>query len=187
MLRIHRSLEPKPCDTTQVPSDLRRDETADQDEEALVKYAPRGIRYTVVYDIVYSPTYMVPVLYVIIKQPLDQPRMSLEEIYDTLIPAAQRDQLRSVGPMGSLSMTNHPVTGMPAYFIHPCKTQEAMAAVAADRVLVPLEYLTLWLGLVGPSVGFSLPLELATDMASGRMMVADLDGSKVKARSLLER
>lgn len=66
--------------------------------------------------------------------------------------------------MGALSMTDHPVTGMPAYFVHPCRTAEAMDAVTEHRNVTPDGYLLMWLGMVGPSVGLDVPIELAEAM-----------------------
>lgn len=58
---------------------------------------------------------------------------------------------------------NHPVTDLPAYFIHPCNTAEALAQILNDREVSPLEYLQIWVGLVGPSVGLYFPKNLVVD------------------------
>ena len=160
-----KGLEPRAGTAPQVSPSMDVDEAADEDDEAVVKPTQQAGRTMVMYDVSYSPTYLTPVLYLTIKQPLDRPPMSLDKVYGMLVPALQREQLRSIGPMGSLSMTEHPVTGLPAYFVHPCKTQEAMAAISGGRQLEPLEYLIMWLGIVGPSVGLSLPVELAAAMS----------------------
>lgn len=68
-------------------------------------------------------------------------------------------------------MAEHPVTGMPAYFVHPCRTQNVMGPLlegggdcefgARDSV----EYLMLWLGVIGASVGLSVPMRVAKGFA----------------------
>ena len=72
--------------------------------------------------------------------------------------------MQAAGVMGALSMTDHPVTSTPTYFIHPCRTAEAMEAVTGGKDVTPEEYLLMWLGLVGPSVGLKFPIELAEAM-----------------------
>ena len=123
-----------------------------------------------IYDIIHSPSYQVPVLYVTFQQqPLDQGRgrsiLSPEEVYDLLVPSSRKTQMQAVGVMGALSTTDHPVAGKPAYFVHPCRTAEAMNAVIGGKDVKPAEYLMMWLGLVGASVGLDVPIELAKTMS----------------------
>ncbi|KAK0275302.1 hypothetical protein LTR35_010877 [Friedmanniomyces endolithicus] len=128
----------------------------DDDEEAL-KRSPSGVRsgLVVLYDIVYSPSYRVPVLYLTCRGD------SSADIHEILTTALHKPQLRSTGPLGAPSLTDHPVTGIPAYFVHPCRTAEAMAAVGGTSTRAPVEYLSLWLGLVGPGVGLAIPVAIA--------------------------
>ncbi|KAK5110834.1 hypothetical protein LTR62_005545 [Meristemomyces frigidus] len=161
MLRITKKLLQEAPNSSRGLPEIMEPETTEDDEEALHRAPAISSRTTVIYDIIYSTTYRVPLLYITLKHSLAQPVLSLEEVYDALVPSLQRHQLQSVGPVGSLSMTEHPVTGMPVYLIHPCRTQEAMAAVAGERGSTLVQYLMLWLGLVGPSVGLSVPFELA--------------------------
>lgn len=116
------------------------------------------------YDIVHSPSYQVPVLY------LTFPGRGLpppDEVYECLVPAAHKEQVQSVGLMGALSMTEHPISGLPAYFVHPCRTQDAMLAVTGGKEVTLERYFLLWLGVIGSSVGLSLPVEVARRMADG--------------------
>lgn len=55
---------------------------------------------------------------------------------------------------------NHPLTGIPVYFVHPCATSEALKSVAGDKEQTTETYLLLWIGLVGNCVGLNVPLEL---------------------------
>ena len=56
---------------------------------------------------------------------------------------------------------NHPITDFPSFFIHPCNTAEAMRELLGGRDVKALEYLLIWLGLVGSCVGLFVPKELA--------------------------
>ncbi|KAI6908348.1 hypothetical protein KC318_g4785 [Hortaea werneckii] len=119
------------------------------------------------YGIVYSPTYQVPVLYLSFPSTNRSPLPPPDEVYDLLVPHPYRAQLQAVGPMSALSMTGeHPVTGGPAYFVHPCLTQESMRAVMAGRKVSAAEYLALWFGVIGATVGLSLPVSLARELQS---------------------
>ncbi|TKA51318.1 hypothetical protein B0A55_12189 [Friedmanniomyces simplex] len=128
----------------------------DDDEEALVgSPRKRKKKPIVVYDIVYSPSYRVPVLYLTLKHAPGA------NIYELLVPVSHQPQMQNTGLSGSLSLTDHPVTGLPVYFVHPCRTAEAMAAVRGVSSEGPIEYLMLWFGLVGSSVGLAVPVALA--------------------------
>jgi ubiquitin-like-conjugating enzyme ATG10 len=49
------------------------------------------------------------------------------------------------------------VTDVPAFFIHPCATKEAMEEFQCTLQ----DYLAIWLGLVGGFVGLWLPKAMA--------------------------
>ncbi|KAI7283989.1 hypothetical protein KC343_g1200 [Hortaea werneckii] len=143
----------------------------EEDLESLTKSAPSrtGVETEreVHYDIVYSPTYQVPVLYLSFPSTGRSPLPSPDEVYNLLVPFTYRAQLQAVGPMSALSMTGeHPVTGGPAYFVHPCLTQDSMRAVMAGREVSAAEYLVMWIGVVGATVGLSLPVSLARKLQS---------------------
>ena len=55
---------------------------------------------------------------------------------------------------------HHPVSDIPAFFIHPCNTQEGLLPHQSGQEISPYGYLLLWLGLVGPSVGLYMPSQL---------------------------
>ncbi|KAM5465887.1 hypothetical protein MferCBS49748_004785 [Microsporum ferrugineum] len=82
-----------------------------------------------------------------------------------LVPAQFRSELREIGVMGGISITliennnkNHPITGIPVYFVHPCATGEALKSVGGDKEQTTETYLLLWLGLIGNCVGLNIPL-----------------------------
>ena len=143
----------------------------EDDDEALTRLSDAATQALVTYDIVHSPSYQVPVLYLTCMQfhPKGQRPGALpplDEVYELLVAPSQSPQMQSVGVMGALSMTDHPISGMPAYFVHPCRTSEAMSAVTAGKDVTPEQYLLMWLGLVGPSVGLEVPVELAESITN---------------------
>ena len=58
---------------------------------------------------------------------------------------------------------NHPVTDIPCFTVHPCNTADAMQEIIGSREFSGLEYLLVWIGLIGGCVGLNLPKELAID------------------------
>jgi len=123
---------------------------------------PTGSDVLVHYDIVHSTSYQVPVLY------LTFPGRGLpppDDVYELLVPPSQKQQMQAIGVMGALSMTEHPITTLPAYYVHPCRTQDAMLAVSGGGGMTPDRYLLLCLGIIGSSVSLSLPVDVATRMA----------------------
>lgn len=153
------------------------DEIEDEDPEALFVPAAATKRQdldrVVRYDVVYSPSYQVPVLYLTFATASTNkgvPLPSADEVYAMLVPQGFKTPMRDVGVMGALSMAEHPITGMPAYFVHPCRTQEALAPLLGDTSHKPgfepdLEYLLLWFGVIGASVGLSVPVNTAKLLA----------------------
>ncbi|KAI7283883.1 hypothetical protein KC345_g2699 [Hortaea werneckii] len=187
-LRITRLIRPHPfaaprdeqnmsCATTPLDRDIVSNGEAEdslpqleeEDSEVLTKSRcpSTGVETEreVHYDIVYSPTYQVPVLFLSFPSTDPSPLRPPDEVYDFLVPVTYRAQLQAVGPMSALSMTGeHPVTGGPAYFVHPCLTQDSMRAVMAGRQVSATEYLGMWFGIVGATVGLSLPVGLAREL-----------------------
>ena len=75
--------------------------------------------------------------------------------------------LKSVGIQGAISQMDHPVLGVPYYFVHPCNTAAAMSEWQQRRQdgeegmadFTAEKYLTVWVGVVGGVVGLFLPSE----------------------------
>jgi ubiquitin-like-conjugating enzyme ATG10 len=163
-------------------SQMTEDEAAieDDDPEALVAPEAKYDHMRVVQcDFVYSPSYQVPVLYLTFAERSTNkpvPLLSPVEVYQVLIPDEFKSAMRSVGVMGALSMAEHPISGVPAYFVHPCRTQEVMSPLiqnaeigkAEADPLKAMDYLMLWLGVIGASVGLSVPINVARLFADSR-------------------
>ncbi|KAK7532147.1 uncharacterized protein J3D65DRAFT_594805 [Phyllosticta citribraziliensis] len=135
------------------------------DEEAL-PYRPSNPQAKVEYSIYPSPSYRVPVLYIGIQDLDGSATTSIDRMGDLLIPPHYKSQMEKVGIIGAVSMTNHPVTDMAVFFVHPCNTAEALEAAASTFNPSPLEYLQLWFGVVGACVGLDFPLALASQGGS---------------------
>ncbi|EME80375.1 uncharacterized protein MYCFIDRAFT_31334, partial [Pseudocercospora fijiensis CIRAD86] len=160
-LRIKRRMRVSESIQIPEPPEPSDGEYLEDDPEALqTGRSPAHNEVLITYDIVHSPSYQVPVLYLTAKYGCNSSSLSISEIHRLLVPDAFKQQVEAVGIMGALSMTDHPVTSVPVYFVHPCRTQEAMQAVLSGREAVPVEYLALWLGLAGGSIGLSVPVPL---------------------------
>ncbi len=114
-----------------------------------------------IYGIIHSPTYQVPVLYLSLEWSKGGKPPSLQEVFEPLVSPSYQAQIQNVGVMGGLSMTDHPISGLPTYFVHPCRTSEAISAFTGSKNIMPTDYLVKWIGLVGGSVGLNVPIALA--------------------------
>ncbi len=56
-------------------------------------------------------------------------------------------------------MQHHPITGLQTFFVHPCRSYEAMSGFHCSLE----NYLMVWLGLVGGCVGLWVPAEMALE------------------------
>ena len=154
------------------------EEIVELDPEVLC-FTPTPCSLTVHYDMILSPTYRVPVLYISIHDPLHRYPPTLNTLYAHLVPEHFRSQTESVGIIGGITITvrmtdgenvlglilfsqHHPVTDRPVFFIHPCRTAEVMeASVGESGCVTAEEYLMIWIGALGKSVGLKVPLCLA--------------------------
>ncbi|KAF1838356.1 hypothetical protein BDW02DRAFT_517158, partial [Decorospora gaudefroyi] len=133
------------------------EEEEDEDEEALCDMvAPSA---AVHYDILLSPVYCVPVLYVSIHDNLHRYAPTMTTLYKHLVPPQFKAQTADVGVMGGITITDHPATNRPVYFIHPCQTAGVMEA-SVDGNITAQEYLMIWIGSLGKSVGLDVPFAL---------------------------
>lgn len=146
-------------------------EMFERDDEALVARSHQSAYslQTVTYDVIHSVSYQVPVLYLtmtgIPAKAAHEKCLDIDEVLKILTPDSFRPQLRATSPLGALTMTDHPVTGLAAYFVHPCRTAEVTEHLVKGRVAVtPTDYLLLWMGVIGAAVGLSVPIEVATQL-----------------------
>ncbi|EWC46264.1 hypothetical protein DRE_04435 [Drechslerella stenobrocha 248] len=132
------------------------DEASDAESLAVLQPTeePSAPAPTVCYHIVLSPIYAVPTLYLTVTPPLHD----LQALHDALVPTDQRDAVRDVGVQGAISQTEHPYVQRVCWFVHPCRTAEAMQVWVGEGGLTLDRYLGLWLGVVGRAVGLTVPL-----------------------------
>ncbi|XP_017658734.2 ubiquitin-like-conjugating enzyme ATG10 isoform X2 [Nannospalax galili] len=112
------------------------------------------------YHVLYSCSYQVPVLYFRASF-LDGRPLSLKDIWEGVHECYKTRLLQ--GPWDTITQQEHPILGQPFFVLHPCKTNEFMAAVLKDsqKINRNVNYVTSWLSIVGPVVGLNLPLSYA--------------------------
>ncbi|CAO2648977.1 Nn.00g099260.m01.CDS01 [Neocucurbitaria sp. VM-36] len=79
-------------------------------------------------------------------------------LYEHLIPPHFKPQTENVGIIGGVTITDHPATNRPVFFIHPCQTAEVMEATVEGRGITAGAYMMVWIGALGKHVGLSVPL-----------------------------
>ncbi|KAL2065032.1 hypothetical protein VTL71DRAFT_4172 [Oculimacula yallundae] len=145
----------------------------DMDQEALrsvssTNQLPPYSQYShqpyVTYEIHLHATYKMPTLWFTLHDlPMGDPTFDLDSVYRYLVPTQFKSELRAAGVTGGISAAPHPITDVPAFFIHPCQTKEAMENFDCSMK----DYLMVWLGLVGGCVGLWVPPEMAqTDIST---------------------
>lgn len=172
-LQITRRLGNPTKETVDSETHANGEELDEADDEALdrISHHIHTEQLVVVHEVVHSPSYQVPVLYLTFQRvspykTLPYKPSTADEAYELLVPSLYKPAIQNVGIMGALSMTDHPMSGLPTYFVHPCRTAEAIQAIIGDVRNVEAErYLLMWLGMIGSSVGLDVPIELAEQMA----------------------
>lgn len=97
--------DPLVCSTMISENDCEL-ELVEKDEQEFINRRNKAAKTVVVYDILLSPSYRVPVLYITASLSLGAvPRLSITEIYDAIVPMIARSALLAVGGLGALSMT----------------------------------------------------------------------------------
>ncbi|KAF2034642.1 hypothetical protein EK21DRAFT_97288 [Setomelanomma holmii] len=147
---------------------IDEDEIDEDDDEVL--HVDGRERAIIHYDIILSPTYRVPILYISITDPEHRYPPTIATLYDHLILPPFKAQAEHVGVIGGITITEHPCTGRTVFFIHPCRTAEVMIASVGKAEVAPEEYLLMWIGALGECVGLNVPLAL---MQGDEIMVDD--------------
>ena len=161
-----------------------------EESDDLAVYHPshKTLSSSVEYQIIYSPSYRVPVLYLLLHNLPSPGPKGIDAVYEYLVPRGQHEILQELGVLGGIGMIvspprasfltlganltcslfiqNHPGNGLPCPWVHPCNTAEAMREIISSmkRQVSPQEYLMIWIGLVGNTVGLTVPKELALAM-----------------------
>ncbi|CAF90754.1 unnamed protein product, partial [Tetraodon nigroviridis] len=77
--------------------------------------------------------------------------LSLEDVWRSVHPSFRARLQRN--PLSTISLQEHPLLGQPFFMLHPCKTEEFMRPVLQDQHRRPVNYVLVWLSVVGPLVG----------------------------------
>ncbi|EPS43138.1 hypothetical protein H072_2884 [Dactylellina haptotyla CBS 200.50] len=138
-------------------------EEIEDDPESYIDIPPPASQETqdtqpthkVTYHILLSPIYSVPVLYFTVSALSPATAIyKLDDVYSILVPPDRRGAIAEIGIQGGISQTQHPYLGNTVWFIHPCRTAEALR-IWGDELTVE-NYLGLWIGVVGSVVGLIL-------------------------------
>jgi hypothetical protein len=109
------------------------------------------------FSVVFSPTWRCPVLY-FTTQLIDGRPLTRGEILALLRCADPKHDTSDSWEF--VSYEEHPISGIPACFLHPCQTSNMLANITKSDVngsTVPGRHLLAWMSLVLPSIGFAMP------------------------------
>lgn len=111
------------------------------------------------YSVVWSSSYQVPVLYFSLWEEHGTKRSSLTEGISEVVHSFEKhvgfeDNPEVIKMNALLSQGEHPLLGVPAWYLHPCKTGNVM------ETIVPRDewfnYLKAWLALYGSFAGLKI-------------------------------
>lgn len=109
------------------------------------------------YNVIYSDSYAVPVLY-FNAQHMDG-RILLHDELDVLFSSSHADAMKSQ-IMTTLTQVEHPILQQPFYMLHPCKTSVLMSAAAPEADLENQgSFLLQWISSIGSAVGLTMDVE----------------------------
>ncbi|XP_061694381.1 ubiquitin-like-conjugating enzyme ATG10 isoform X2 [Syngnathoides biaculeatus] len=113
------------------------------------------------YHILYSCSYMAPVLY-FRASTLEGRSLSLDEVWSSVHPNFRLRLQHS--PLTTITQQEHPLLGQPFFMLHPCRTEEFMRPVLqlGKGKQRQVNYILTWLSVVGPLVGLDISLKYST-------------------------
>lgn len=109
------------------------------------------------FSIVFSQTYDIPVLY-FTAQRMDGSLCSRQEIVGHL--ELLHHQNLTDDSWDFLSMDQHPMTGLPSYFLHPCNTKQRMESMITSQERHPAIQLLSWMSMMFVSMGLAIPANI---------------------------
>jgi ubiquitin-like-conjugating enzyme ATG10 len=107
------------------------------------------------FSVVYSHIWHVPVLYFTV-QMQDGTPLTRNEVIDSLHSYCS-DPDSFVHTSDFVTIDEHPVTGSPSYFLHPCQTLRRME-IFTHQLTCPALRLWSWMSMLFPTVGIMIPL-----------------------------
>ena len=138
---------------TDEASELMLEETSiqDMDESSLIR-TTTSPSFEWRYSIVFSEVWKVPVLYFTVQDARGNP--CPRDVVLSMMPRL----LSQEDTWDFVSYDEHPVTGTPSYFLHPCRTREVLADLRTKHVEENSTAVLLsWICLVFPTIGQFMP------------------------------
>ena len=124
------------------------------------------------FSVVYSDTYRVPVLYFHV-QNADGSPCSRSQVLQWLAPNSCKESVTTTDESSSwefVSQEQHPCTGFPSYFLHPCRTSERMTLLQQVEAMPPenessegetlssgIHVLWAWMSMMLPAINHTIP------------------------------
>ncbi len=115
------------------------------------------------FSIVYSNTFQVPVLYFHVQDHSGAPCTRSQVIrWLRQNMTASADEEFDVNSWDFVSQEQHPHTGFPSYFLHPCRTSERMkllqqSAPSTQDNPARINFLFVWMSMILPTVNHPVP------------------------------
>lgn len=123
------------------------------------------------FSIIYSETYRVPVLYFRVQETNGTP-CTRQRVLNWLYPTTQ-DLVEDTWEF--VSQEEHPFSGLPSFFLHPCQTAQRLWLVRSDdgeNNTDDCSILWTWMSMILPVVNYPIPpklfLEIQTNHCSTR-------------------
>lgn len=104
------------------------------------------------FSIVFSDTWTVPVLYFTVKFADDGTPLLRSQVWD-VIPCDEKREFADTWDF--VSYEEHPMTGEPSFFLHPCQTARRLTLLQANQPAT--SPLLSWTAMIFPAVGFRIP------------------------------
>ncbi|KAI8996910.1 hypothetical protein BDB01DRAFT_768967 [Pilobolus umbonatus] len=138
-----------------LPAPLDREDVdvVEEDDECV---ADTEILVEMDYHIVYSPSYQVPVLYFRATYYHDKTGLSLDDLYQYIIPSVYQTDILQPNSTSVISQSDHPALGVPYWYVHPCETRTLMHCFRFN----PEDYIQVWLSIQGPILNCQLSTEM---------------------------
>lgn len=105
------------------------------------------------FSIAYSYTWRVPVMYFSVQLPDGTP-CSRDEVIGNLRCFCNNNEIVN-DSWDFVSSDEHPVTGIPSFFLHPCRTSHILETLNASTTCSAMR-LWSWLSMISPTVGLSI-------------------------------
>jgi ubiquitin-like-conjugating enzyme ATG10 len=147
----------------QVDDETLQDDTILEDGDAVPPSSMRQSSSQWRFSVVYSDTWKVPVLYFSVQVDSAGNPCSREEVL-SMLPCPEVSDTWDF-----LSHDEHPVTGAPSYFLHPCRTADRLELMLRRHPDKDSVVLLSWFSLVLPAVGYRLPPALFQELHTSLM------------------